>query len=446
MYPTIRILSIVALILGIQPSGISVEPPGTQSPVSIDILINQLGHKHFRVRQAAGKSLEERGEEALPILRKSLEHPDLEIRRRVEVLTEKIERNLLLSPKRVTLKMTNRPIGEVLKEITRQTGYKFEYQDNNGQREGGPKITLDLKDASYWEAMQKICSTAGLSYNGDEQQGHVYLYAQNTVSPFTSMTGPFRFVASNFSYNRYLNLANLPKNGIDPNLQQDNLGFAFFIQAEPKAPLLQVGTPRLLKAVDENGGSLMPHSVGEAEFTVRYYDFNQYRSFQHQANLAMHKSNKDAQKAKLIQGKVMLTLLASVRPDAVVDKLSVGMKKKLSGTGISAEVEVQDLKEQNNKNYSVTLLIKRRGAVPENDYNWINTVQQKLELVDERGRKYICQGASNFLGNTPTSVHGTYIFYSPQGVEVGKPVKLILNQWLSISQEVEFEFKDVPLP
>jgi hypothetical protein len=437
MRPTIRFLSTFALTVAIVPGHLAADPP---EPESIETLIEQLGHKHFRVRQAAGKSLEARGEDALPLLRKSLNHSDQEIRRRAEVLTEKIERNLLLSPKRVTLQVTNRPLDQVLKDIGRQTGYRLVYQAN-GQSQ---KVTLNLKDALYWDAMQEICSSAGLSYNVDELQGQVYLYPQNTFSPYVSVNGPFRFVASTLSYNRFINLANLPRNGVDPNQQQDTLGFNFFIQAEPKTPLLAVGAPRVLKAEDENGLSLLPHNA-EAEYTVRYEDFNQFRAFQHQSSLQMHKRNKDSQKAKIIQGKVMLTLLSSVRPDATVENLSVGMKKKASGTGSYAEIDVEALTPQ-NKDYFVTLHIKRRGTIPENDYNWINTLQQKLELLDEKGRKFTCQGINSFIGNTPTTVHGIYVFNPPLEGEVGKPVKLVLNQWLTLSEEVEFTFKDLPLP
>ena len=72
-------------------AGFSADKPDGQ-PVSIDTLIAQLGDKSFRVRQAAGKALAERGEEALPALRKALESKDEEVYRRAEVLTQQIER------------------------------------------------------------------------------------------------------------------------------------------------------------------------------------------------------------------------------------------------------------------------------------------------------------------------------------------------------------------
>ena len=33
-----------------------------------------------------------------------------------------------------------------------------------------------------------------------------------------------------------------------------------------------------------------------------------------------------------------------------------------------------------------------------------------------------------------------------QTAKLGPPVKMVVNEWLSITHEVTFEFKDVPLP
>src|SRR5262245_34548601 len=109
-----HLLSGLALIgLAAFPSdSTAAEKAGDTPGVPIEDLIAKLGDKNFRIRQAAGKALEERGEEALPVLRQALGNDDEEIRRRVEVLTQKIERSVLLTPKRVSISMKDRPIDE----------------------------------------------------------------------------------------------------------------------------------------------------------------------------------------------------------------------------------------------------------------------------------------------------------------------------------------------
>ncbi len=419
------------------------DKPDTQ-PVSINALIVQLGDKNFRVRQAAGRELAERGEEALPALRKALESNDEEVHRRVEVLTEQIERTALISAKRITVHLKNQPIQDAIKELSRLTGYKLQFQGGQART-----ISIDMEKATYWQVLEKICNEGQLSPGFDDQQGIVYLYQQNTISPYTYLNGPFRFVAQNFNYNRYVNLANLPRNGFDPNMQSEggNLSFGFMIQAEPKTPILSVSPPRLTKAVDENGTSLLPHVDENQPFVnVQYNDGNGlYRNFQHSTAVQMIKPAKDATQAKLVKGAVNVTLLAGVRPDVTFDNLKPG-KKKLTATGESADVQIDDVVEQGNV-WTLTLLIRRHvkdGEQP--DYNWINGIQQKLELYDAKGNKFVSQGVTNFINNTPTSVNATYQFGPQNNIKMGPAAKFVLVEWLTISHELEFEFKNLPLP
>ena len=433
-----------ALFLGIAPTVTSADKQsGKETGVPVADLIARLGDRSFRVRQAAGRALEDRGEEALPALRGALNHEDEEIRRRVEVLTEKIERLVLLTPKRVTIKMKDRPVGDIVAELAKQTGYNLQFQGGGMVR----KFSINLENATYWQAMDIICNGAGLVPNCDENQGIIFLYAQDTVSPYVSQAGAFRLVANNFNYSRNVNLANIPRGGFDPNNQADNnLNFGFMVQAEPKTPLLSVGVPKLTKAVDENDLSLLPRWADDDEpIRVNYYDGGMYRSFQHNTNAVMAKPAKNATKAKLIQGSVTVTILSGTRPEVVVDKLAVG-KKKLHGAGESTEIDVEEMTEQ-NKIYCLTLTIKKILKIGEQqDFNWINGVQQKLELADAKGVKYVSNGINNYISNSPTMLKAVYQFSPPQKGKVGPPAKLILNQWLTIAHELEFEFKDLPLP
>lgn len=442
-----RPLTLAALVTGllaIPPSARAADTAGKAPPPPIDALVAQLGDKNFRVRQAAGKALEGRGEESLPALRRALDAKDEEVRRRAEVLAQKIERSVLLTPKRVTLAVKNRPVDEAVKELARQTGYKLRYQGGAQRR-----VTLEVENATFWEALEKICRDGHLTPGFDDQQGTIYLYHQDSTSPYTCHAGPFRFVATNFSYNRYINLANIPRNGRDPNNPSDanNLNFGMMIQAEPKSPLLSVGPPRLTRAEDENGISLLPRQNEHApQFQVHYHEGNGlFRNFQHSTNVAMTKPARDAARAKVIRGKVVVTLLAGSKPDVVIENLAAG-KKKLSGNGQSAEIDVEEVAERNGS-YQITLRVRKhvRGSDAP-DYNWINGVQQRLDVLDDKGRRYTSQGVTNFLDNTPTSVHATYLFAPPGNGPIGKPAKLVFNQWLTLSHELEFEFKDLPLP
>jgi hypothetical protein len=372
----------------------------------------------------------------LPALRKELAAGDPEIRRRVEVLTQRIERTVLLTPKRVTLVVKNSPVKEVIESLAKQTGYRLQWQGNEQAR-----ITLNMENVTFWQAMERLMLEAGAVMNVDDQQGIVYLYQQEVYSPYYHHEGTFRLQAVNFNYNKYINLMNLPRNGQpDQNQQNENLYFSFQIMSEPKAPLLGTGEVRLIKAEDENGQSLIPQN-NPNDYGVRYFDNGGYRNFQFQAQVQMRKPSRDSSRAKIIKGRLPVTLLSGTKPEIVIEKLAKGLKV----TGASVDIDVEDVQEQ-NKSCFLTLSIKRQDRGAETDPNWINSIWQRLELYDAKGRKYLSQGANNFLNNTPTSLQASFQFGPPQNGDIGKPFKLVYNQWLTITHEVEFEFRDVPLP
>ena len=408
---------------------------GTSPLPPVETLIAQLGDRNFRVREAAGRALEARGEESLPLLRKAAAGADPEVRRRVEVLTQRIERSVLLAPKYVSIVCKNAPVKEVVADISKQTGYPIQWQGNDKVR-----VTLNFPHATYWEVMDRLMLDVGCAMNMDDQHGAVFLNQQDSYSPYYYHSGPFRVMALNFSYNRFVNLMNLPRNGIDPNQQGDNLSFAFMVTSEPKVPLAGIGEPRLTKAEDENGQSLLLHV--DNEYGVRLYDNGIFRRFELQSQVAMHKTNKDATRAKLIRGKLPVMLLASSRPEVTVEKIAA-LKKKQTFTGTTVELDVEDVQEQ-NKTYAMTLTIKRLGRNPDPDPNWINNVWQRLELLDAKGRKYQSQ-ITNFINNSATMIQASFQFMPGTG-EIGPATKLVFNHWVTIPHEVEFEFRDVPLP
>jgi hypothetical protein len=436
-----RAFALFALIV---PLSVHAAETAVRAPDGVAALIAQLGDPQFRVRQSAGRALEAIGEPALPLLREASKNTDEEIRRRAEVLCERMERAALLSPRRVSLAFANQPIETVVKEIARQTGYQLQYQ-------GGAKrkVTIDLENATYWEAIEQLCRDGQLSPGFDEQLGIVYLYQQNTVSPYVHHDGPFRFVAQNFSYSRHVNLANLPRNQLNPNNQHHentSLVFGFVIQAEPKIPLLSTGPIKLTRAEDEHGDSLLPRLTGDQAHEAHYFDGGgMYRNFQHSTGVALARPAKDATRAKIIRGKAPLTLLAGVRPDVVVENFAKEMKK-VSVVGRTAEIEIEKVTENNN-HYTVTMTVKRLPRHGDaQDYNWINCVPQKLELCDEKGRKYQSHGVTNFINQTPSAVQAEYQFGPPPAGPIDRPVKLMLVEWLTMPHEIEFEFKDLPLP
>ncbi len=136
-------------------------PPG----LTAEQLVEQLTSKDYRVRDKASKALAALGKEALPALQKAKSHSDPEVRRRLDELIPPLERAVLLTPRRLSFHVTNKPIREVLAELSKITGYKIRYGWEepvaNAPRE---KVvyTFHFEKLPFWEAMDKIADATGM--------------------------------------------------------------------------------------------------------------------------------------------------------------------------------------------------------------------------------------------------------------------------------------------
>lgn len=142
-----------------QASSIQISQP------SISEMIKALGDSSFEVREKAEKDLGLAGEPALEQLRKARKSEDPEIRRRTESLIKKIEtesdNKKLIDPKKITMKYSDAPVTEVIADLVKQSGYRIVLEDKSRALES-KKISVEMKDASFWEALEKIAMKANL--------------------------------------------------------------------------------------------------------------------------------------------------------------------------------------------------------------------------------------------------------------------------------------------
>lgn len=135
------------------------------SQPAISEMIKSLGDASFELREKAEKDLGLVGEPALEQLRKARKSEDPEIRRRTESLIKKIEtesdNKKLIDPKKITMKHVDAPVTEVIADLVKQSGYRIVLEDKSRALET-KKITVEMKDASFWEALQTISVKANL--------------------------------------------------------------------------------------------------------------------------------------------------------------------------------------------------------------------------------------------------------------------------------------------
>jgi hypothetical protein len=419
-------------------TGASAWPESPAAPTT-ERLIEQLGSREFKLREAAVKALANRGEEALPAMRKALQHPDPEVRKQLEQLVGDTERAALLAPKRVTMKFDG-ALKDALAELSRHSGYRVDLQ-------GGPlqqSVSLDLKNATFWEALDKISAQSGLVLQQHhDMQGGLVLYAQNSITPFIDYRGPFRVWATGFHYNKSLTFGSIPRTQPGLGQRSEQMSFMFSVVAEPKLPLLGLGQTKLSAAVDDQENSLVPPAAKTGVYETYHSGYYGYRNLVLQTQVQLVGPSANARSVKLIKGTLPVTLLAEQRPEITIDQIMTVKEKKFEGKDVA--LEITEVKEGPGKTYQIVMTARRNGKDQSYDYTWTNSLHQRIELTDDKGQKFQSHGF-NWINGTPTTVQGTFMFGEGGNAQLGKPQKLTYYGWVTMQHQVDFEFRDLPLP
>jgi hypothetical protein len=411
---------------------------------AVRALIEQLGDLDFRKRDEAARRLEAEGPSVVPALRQALGNADAEVRRRARDLIPAIEIAALLAPRRVTLKVADKPLRTIFDEFTRQTGYKIEFWSGNPNQ----PYSFDFAGLTFWEALDRVCAAAGLALQPNYGDERILLQQQDGQAPYVRYAGPFRFVPLTLQQTRTVQLGAVPRNtGVAP--LTETLSLAFNIFAEPRLPLLGIGEVKLDAAFDTEKHSMVPAAAEFLDprfgmgrpFSHRYGNGN--RSFQMQTQLSLHRPSLHAAGIKVIRGSIPLTLLVEQKPVVVADRvLSAKGKKVTVGT---TTLFIADVAEMPGKQYQLKLSVAEDNRDNPNDYTWMNSLYQRIELLDEGGKKF--QAYSSSWGNNgPNNVQMTLTYGQVGAAKMGAPAKFVFQSWKTLQHPVSFEFKDLPLP
>ncbi len=388
--------------------------------------------------------LQAQGTAALPALRKAINHPELEIRRRVVELIPTLEMLAVLAPRRVTLKASDKSLQDLFAEITKQTGMKVEFWTNKPQQ----TYSFDFRNVTFWEAIDRIAQDASLLVQHGYGDERVRLQQGNGYVPFLVREGAFRFSANNIHQSRNLDLSIINRDA-GPNQRSESLTFSFSIAVEPRLSILGMGEVKLSAAFDnENNSLLINHAPQDPEqmWMMRRWTSGRYgnRSNTIQTSVNLRRVSEKANTIKTVRGTVPINLLTEQKPVVISDKVMTEKGKKVKVD--STSIVVQEATVLPSKQIQLKLSITEEGK-DNNDYTWMNTMYQRLQLVDDKGNPYPNHGTS--WGNSgPNHVELTMTFgEQPANGEKGKaPSKLIFQSWTTMTHQLAFEFKDIPLP
>ncbi len=222
--------------------------------------------------------------------------------------------------------------------------------------------------------------------------------------------------------------------------------------------MLGMGEVRLTAAYDEDKNSMLAPPVandnqpammlpgGRMGF-MRHRLFSHYgngnRSYMQQGQLTLHRPSERASRVKVVRGVIPVTLLVEQKPVVVADNV-LKAKGKTSRAGTTA-FRFEDITVQANKQVQIKLTITEDNKDNPNDWTWMNTMYQRIELQDDKGNKFGVFGTS--WGNSaPNNVQMTLTYGAQGNAKMGPPSKFVFQQWKTIQHQVHFEFKDLPLP
>lgn len=440
---------VVAAIDEILPGGGGIAPMplvADKTDPAVAKLIKELGDDDYRTREKAGRELVAMGEKVLPQLRAALRETDSpEVQRRLTVMIRKMDTERLVAPKRITMSRKGATVKAALEEIAKQSGYKIDMSGVSGE----DKHDFEFDNTPFWVAIDKVANLAGCVVYTDYEDTTIRVYNQDAMNPYIAYAGPFRFMPNNINSNKSVQLSGISRRG--GSNRYEHLNMYIQIMSEPKNPMLGVGQVEVISAVDEFGGSLViPRNPNDRS---NYYNNGSFRGFNTSGYLNLTRADKGATMIKSLKAKVGIVLLSGTAPEIVIsDPLKV---KGKTFVGRTIEIEYGSFTEDANTkgNYVLELTARKLGDNDPNrpDYNWSNTVWQKIEVIDAAGNHYSTYGPNN-SNNNGNSVQMTIPFghVDRRGnrttAKLGPPVKILVNEWLSITHEVTFEFKDIPLP
>ncbi|HQR06943.1 MAG TPA: HEAT repeat domain-containing protein [Gemmatales bacterium] len=406
-------------------------PTTTLTPIQIEQLITQLGDKQFAKRKAAKDTLEQLGPVALPYLQAALnKEKDPEVRRQLQSLVPSLEQMAALTPTLLTITCKDKPLTEVLKEIEKQSKYKIELVNGKADK---ATVSINWEKLSFWKAMQSLCEQQGLMFQegwyGNDNVT-VRLMPGESNHSYLHVDGPFRVSATGFYYNRSVQFGNRANQANVASATTESLQVNMTVTVEPKMPLLMVKQPVFTEAIsDTNDNLMLPINPSRNQ----YYQHG-YRSYMHQITGQL-KPTSGGHRVKSLKGTIPVTVVAQTKPIITIEKLSESKGKTFkSGT---STIRIDDLTTENGQQ-GIKMSITDSAASGPNDYSWMNSIQQRIEVYDDKGNKLQHYGGSWGM-NGNNNINGTFHFS-------GAPAKLVYLDWITLNYQIPFSFEELPLP
>ena len=260
-----RRMMAVALALGLLASSgvFAADELTAGEKMAVEALIKQFNDRSFAARQQAVDRLIAIGPKVVPVIEKTLaETTDNEEKLRCQMVLKGLAdkygarvagiTTTTVTPgkfgteaSKVTLKLTNAELDEVLQALAEQSGNKLVQQPDDWEDK---TITLNVTDMPYWQALDEVCKQTGLLYTVG-RNGGMTLVAAGESMDVGAYAGPFVVKVTSATRQKFFRRLNTRRSAVE--------GLTYTLNAYCEDRLTTLGTTvTVTKAVDPNGQAL----------------------------------------------------------------------------------------------------------------------------------------------------------------------------------------------
>ena len=407
-----------------------------------EALVKACGDNDYQVRDSATKKLIEMGMDVAPIVRKAGEaSTDAEVKARclyvVTTLLEKAEMGPL-EPAKITLDVKDKPLGDVVKELAKQSG-------NGELKVAGleeSKVTVKVKDMQYWQAVDEVCKSAGAYYTAKVRDGGGYditLAAKtDQVTDAGMPTGPMSVRVGSVRRQDYRYL-DLRGSGQAPP-ESSTLGFEMQVYLEDRLPLMRIGLELTSVLTADGVNHANPRGMGHGMARMPSGNVGGYWNM----NLGWGDPAGTAQGAVTLEGTVELS--CGLQPKEL--KLEKVFEKQ--GIEASADGKKLTLKETKRQGDAVIVMFTLEDSSDEGtNFAQGGGAEWGIFLLDPRGKRHssmgIMSGRSGAMAGGGMNMDGTVVFQGVANIE-GDWSLIYAYPGKVVKRSYPFTIPGVPVP
>jgi hypothetical protein len=407
-------------------------------------LVGRLQSGSADEQAAAESALVALGARALPVLPEPDTLPNAAARERLARVRSAIEEAAQAhsgEASHVTIQGQGIRLSEALQTLQKQSGNRVtDLREQNGQPADNPAINLDLKDATFFEALDTMARLAGLTPYFYTDDGSIGLMAaggmdstdnNNTNNgadtakpdPRVAFSGPVRVELQEIVVKREF--------GTGRSAANARLDLAW----EPRLrPMLLTLNAAAVTVTDDQGRTVPPSLEGE----TTSIPLNAASPIA-EINLNMAAPERSARSLASLKVEARMTLPAGVRTFRFAD-LSHPEDRQMGQVSVSlVSTTVEDFQ------WKVRVLVGIPGQSESLDSYQQSLMNNRLWLQKADGSRFEHNGGYSDLGASDGKVGFEYVFVDAPG----KPsdYSLVYETPSEVATvPVTFEFKDVPLP